>query len=443
MLDHLQKTAERFWALVDKRGPTECWPWRGARNAQMPGQFSITIAPHTQIEVSGRRVAWMLGNQREIPENRDARVSCRTALCCNPAHIYLAVPRRLTSLADGNVLGDSMEDFLQDLTDQRFSPLTIPTYRTTLAAFRAWLAQNAPEVRAPADLTRTHLRQFTRWLIATPTDSGAAPAPATVDRWLYALRSWLGFLHAETDYPAPAPQAVRIPRHDPALIRVIPTPDQVRAIIELCPWETVVGRRNRAILLTFFSAGLRIAELCSLDRSQVPIAELGTRDLFQLPVKGKGRKVRGIFLNREAQRALKAMLDDRTDADPALFIHYRPGKATAEDHSLRVSPRAIQLLMHDVCEKGGLPAGISPHALRHAFAVDCFKGGADIRAVQEMLGHTSILTTQRYLQLDNNHLQESYRKRQSWQDEPPPPEPTTIARPPLRVLTRFGKEIAG
>ena len=145
-----------------------------------------------------------------------------------------------------------------------------------------------------------------------------------------------------------------------------------------------MGRRDRAILGLFFSSGLRIAELCSLNRDQFREDHLGTDEILELSVIGKGRHSRIIFINREAQELIKRYLADRDDEDKALFIHFRQGKKLEPEvvEPKRLTPRAIQQLVRRYAIKAGIPEKLTPHSLRHGFAVDLLRGGADLRTVQ-------------------------------------------------------------
>lgn len=156
--------------------------------------------------------------------------------------------------------------------------------------------------------------------------------------------------------------------------------------------------RDLAILETFFSTGLRVSELCGLDR----YLDL---ERGEFTVRGKGEKLRVVFLSENARRAIKKYLDKRPDADPALFVSLsKNGKVLS-----RINPRAVERLVEMRARKAGIPRRIHPHELRHSFATDLLLNGADIRAVQEMLGHSSISTTQIYTHLTNKELREIHK----------------------------------
>lgn len=151
--------------------------------------------------------------------------------------------------------------------------------------------------------------------------------------------------------------------------------------------------RDRAILETFFSTGLRLAELCSLER----YLDL---ERGEVSIRGKGDKLRLVFLAPRTRRALKEYLDKRTDTEPALFI-----SLTKNGRPLgRITPRAVQRLVAYWAKAAGISGKIHPHQLRHSFATDLLLNGADLRSVQELLGHANISTTQVYTHLTNREL---------------------------------------
>ena len=150
-----------------------------------------------------------------------------------------------------------------------------------------------------------------------------------------------------------------------------------------------------------FSTGLRIAELCALDR-YIDIKK------GEITVRGKGDKLRLVFLSDRAKELLKQYLDRRGDADQALFVSFSKGKSSKVLG--RILPRTIQRLMHYYGKKAGIVGKrLTPHSLRHCFATDLLANGADLRSVQELLGHSNIATTQVYTHVTNKALKEVHR----------------------------------
>ena len=163
---------------------------------------------------------------------------------------------------------------------------------------------------------------------------------------------------------------------------------------------TLRGLRDKAILELFFSTGLRVSELCSLDR-YVDLKR------GEVTVRGKGDKLRVVFLSDSAKEIIKQYLDKRTDTDEALFVSYT--KASNPKVIGRIIPRAVQRLVDFYATKAGIGKKIHPHLIRHSFATDLLINGADIRSVQEMLGHANITTTQIYTHLTNKELKEVHK----------------------------------
>lgn len=163
--------------------------------------------------------------------------------------------------------------------------------------------------------------------------------------------------------------------------------------------------RDRAILQMLFSTGLRVSELCSLDRNKIDVKR------GELSVMGKGRKIRLVFLSEDAKNHIGKYLDQRTDIDEALFIRIPKDKKFSKSSDLRLTPRSIQRIVKKYAIKAGIIGkNVSPHTLRHSYATDLLRNGADIRSVQAMLGHSSVTTTQIYTHVTDTQLREIHKK---------------------------------
>jgi site-specific recombinase XerD len=169
----------------------------------------------------------------------------------------------------------------------------------------------------------------------------------------------------------------------------------------------MIGLRDRAILETLFSTGLRVAELAALSREQIKIRDIKT-DL-EIAVIGKGSKIRTVYFSARSVKALKEYLDERKDFDPALFVNYKRGSALkTEDRRLTV--KSIEDIVKKYVLITGLPVMATPHTLRHSFATDLLNQGVDLRTVQEFLGHSNIATTQIYTHVTNKQLRDVHRR---------------------------------
>lgn len=164
--------------------------------------------------------------------------------------------------------------------------------------------------------------------------------------------------------------------------------------------ESLQSLRDRAMLELFFSTGLRVSELCSLDRD----LDL-SRDEFS--VRGKGEKVRVVFLSPAAKAAIKAYDNKRGDVDEALFAQM--GKNSKNVKDLRLTPRSVERIVKKYAIKAGITRKVTPHVLRHSFATDLLENGADLRSVQALLGHQNISTTQVYTHVTDKHLREVHK----------------------------------
>lgn len=163
--------------------------------------------------------------------------------------------------------------------------------------------------------------------------------------------------------------------------------------------------RDKAILETFFSTGLRVSELCSLDRDE----DLSTGEIS---VRGKGGKIRVVFFSDAAINSIKKYLKERVDVDDSMFIDLSltSSRRIKNGKDLRLTPRSVERIIKKYAEFVGISKKCTPHVLRHSFATDLLRNGADLRTVQMMLGHASISTTQIYTNVTNKFLKDQFKK---------------------------------
>jgi site-specific recombinase XerD len=163
----------------------------------------------------------------------------------------------------------------------------------------------------------------------------------------------------------------------------------------------ITGKRNKAILEMLYSTGLRVSELVSLDRDKIDL------ERREFGVMGKGGKARVVFLSRRAAKWIEKYLKSRKDRFKPLFIRHK-GKSgpSVDDEDMRLTPRSVQRMIKKYVKKIKLPVDATPHVLRHSFATDLLMAGADLRSVQEMLGHKNIQTTQIYTHVTHKHLKD-------------------------------------
>jgi site-specific recombinase XerD len=225
---------------------------------------------------------------------------------------------------------------------------------------------------------------------------------------LIALRAFLKFC-AKRDYTTLAPEKIELPKIPDRTVEFL-SREELERLFNECDPSSITGLRNRAIMEMLYSTGLRISELTSLNRSQVDLE----RGEFQ--VRGKGRKMRIVFLSDRAKEWIKDYLEERDDNFDPLFVnHGRTRNKKKDDLDLKGEHRrftdySIQEMVRTTALKAGIIKHVTPHTLRHSFATELLLNGADIRSVQEMLGHSSITTTQIYTHITNQKLKEVHNK---------------------------------
>ncbi|MDP9380043.1 MAG: tyrosine-type recombinase/integrase [Chloroflexota bacterium] len=274
------------------------------------------------------------------------------------------------------------------------------TYRQVLGAFAAWVEGRTGQGFASGSVTRQLIKGWQRHLVSERNLDDA-----TYTKYISALRSFLAWLHEEGGTELTRDDAKLPKSHlDLSSVKAL-APEEVGSLLSQPDPETPWGRRDRALLALLYCSGMRVAELCALDRSQVPLERLGEAPVLELPIVGKGRKPRVVFVDELAQELLREYLSSRADELPALFRPYKgpPGQG-------RLTPRAIQGAIRRYSRAAGLMSAPTPHTLRHTFAVHKLQAGADTRIVQAFLGHSSLATTQRYTRVTDRYLRESYER---------------------------------
>jgi integrase/recombinase XerC len=279
---------------------------------------------------------------------------------------------------------------------------TVTNYRRDLLAFRSFLLERAAMVGRRVDeidvasITADHVRSYLAELMKNKA------ARATVQRRLSAIKAF--FRYRETTIGAASPaRSIRSPKNVRGLPSILQE-DEVRRLIEfsLSPSpedSTPAILRDRAMFETLYSSGLRVGELVGLDWRDID-EELG----MVMVRAGKGNKDRLVPLGEPALDALRAWrraMPVAWEANGPVITNLRGGRLTT---------RSVELILQRRIEAAGVTAGVTPHGLRHSFATHMLGNGADLRSIQEMLGHASLATTQRYTHVSVNHLKEVYRR---------------------------------
>jgi len=298
--------------------------------------------------------------------------------------------------AGGDSIRHASEGFLRAMRAERnLSPHTQTAYRADLRGFEDWLARAG--ITDLADIDRRWLRRYVAYL------SQRRYARRTIARKASTVRSMLRWAVLHDLIQANPAADLLTPKLDRPLPRVLKAADAAE-LCELPPDDDPVGARDRAVLELLYGAGLRVAELCGLDLEDVDLRR-GT-----VHVVGKGNKERRVPIGEPALRALRFYVSDARSS----FLEGR--EFVTESHVLflnsrgrRLSPRSVRaLLAKYLAGEGRSP--VNPHALRHSFATHLLDGGADLRAVQELLGHESLATTQIYTHVSTDRLRAVYEQ---------------------------------
>jgi integrase/recombinase XerC len=277
-------------------------------------------------------------------------------------------------------------DFLQYLANvKRVSPNTLRGYQADLDQFARFFGD-----RAVATITHQDLRQFLGHLVSRKS------ARSSMARKLSAVRSWFRHLHREGIVTGNPARLIATPRQEKRLPSVLTVDDALRMLRE--PDSSAAsGLRDRAVLETLYSTGIRASELVGIDLADIDRGDRLVR------VRGKGRKERIVPVGRKALDAIDAYRAAAAGAPATAAVFTNPsGK--------RLTVRSVQRIVERCRKKLGLARSASPHTLRHSFATHLLEAGADLRSIQELLGHASLSTTQRYTHLNLDSLMEVYDK---------------------------------
>lgn len=297
-------------------------------------------------------------------------------------------------------LSDLKRQFLEYLEIERGRSLkTVENYDRYLTKFLEYA-----KTENPNKLTEKMVREFRLYLNRQPgTKVGGRMEPMkrkTQNYYLIAVRAFLKYLR-KLEIESLNPERIELAKVPERSLDLI-TPQELDRLMKAPDPATPRGLRDRAILELLFSTGLRISELCGLSIDDVDLS----RDEFS--VRGKGDKIRVVFLSDSAKKSIKEYLKERKDMDDALFVQF--GKNVKNAKELRLSPRAVQRMLKTCAAKAGITRKVSPHVIRHSFATDLLTNGADLRSVQALLGHANIATTQVYTHVTDKHLKEIHKK---------------------------------
>ncbi|HBM45528.1 MAG: Integrase/recombinase [Parcubacteria group bacterium GW2011_GWF2_38_76] len=294
-------------------------------------------------------------------------------------------------------LSELRKQFLEYLEIEKGRSLkTVENYNRYLGRFLEFT-----KAKSAKDITEESLRQFRLWLNRRPgTERGVGMKKNSQNYHLIAIRVFLKYL-MKRKVASLSPDQIELAKTSERQLDLI-SQDELRRLIEAPNGSNLCDLRDKAIMELLFSTGLRVSELTSLSRDSIDFK----KDEFS--IRGKGGKIRVVFVSKGAKDSLSRYLDKRSDADDALFIRLDkdPSKISS---SMGITSRSIERMIRKYAIKAGISKKVTPHVLRHTFATDLLQNGADIRSVQVMLGHANISTTQIYTHISDKQLKEVHK----------------------------------
>lgn len=313
------------------------------------------------------------------------------------------MPAERKIISSLNEIEKQINIFLEYLEiEKNSSKLTIRNYKFYLERFLHWLSENQPQISLKK-INVDIVRKYRLWLSDHVDDKGMPLKRVTQSYHIIALRSFLRFL-VRNDIETLSPEKIDLPKGESKSLKFLGR-DHLRELMNVVDASSEKGLRDRAILELLFSTGLRVSELCRLNRDTINFKTM------EFGVIGKGGRARIVFLSDSASFWLKKYFDSREDNFAPVFIRYAKGvDPINQGERMRLTPRSVERIVAKYVRRAKLPVDATPHTLRHSFATDLLYNGADLRSVQEMLGHKNISTTQIYTHVTNPQLKNVHRK---------------------------------
>src|SRR3972149_1070449 len=302
-----------------------------------------------------------------------------------------------------NELPGLIDQFLEYLEiEKNCSKLTLRDYKHYLEVFSKWYSSSLPG-KTVEDLDLSTIRKYRVFLANQVNDKGQTRMRVTQNYYVIALRSFLRFL-IKNDFKTLEPSKIDLPKTESRNLKFL-TKEMVDRLVTAPDTSKEDGIRDRAIMELLFSTGLRVSELVGLNKDKIDL------DRREFGVIGKGSRLRLVFISDRASDWIKRYLDERKDKFKPLFIRY--SGATVEENDgerMRLTARSVERVVRKYVLRSKIPVNdASVHTLRHSFATDLLNNGADLRSVQEMLGHKNIATTQIYTHITNPQLRDTHR----------------------------------
>lgn len=299
-------------------------------------------------------------------------------------------------------LVEHTNDFLRYLDIERnASRLTIREYKRYLKEFAEWI--NNPEFKIE-DLDMGIVRGFRVYLSEKQNVRGGNLAKVSQNHYVICLRSFLKYL-LKNDVSVMSPEKIELPSEKSRSPKFLDN-NQLEKLFAMPDVKTNVGLRDRTILELFYSTGLRVSELYRLNRDSIDLVRK------EFSVIGKGSKTRLVFLSDDAAEWVEKYLVSRKDNFKPLFIRYSR-EINKDGEKMRLSVSSIERMVKQYIRLAGIPVDATPHTLRHSFATNLLRNGANLMAIKGMLGHSNIATTQIYMHTTDKELREAHEKYHS------------------------------
>ncbi len=279
-------------------------------------------------------------------------------------------------------------------------------YDQYLKLFVHWLKETGRSSLLPHELTADHIWDYRLFLARKyKTNRNEYLGKKSQNYYLIALRALLDFLADRDIETLPSSKVKLAKQHSDETISFLEVSD-IGKMIAVPNTDTLSGLRDRAIMELFFSSGMRISELTALNIDQLSmLRDNDPNRTYELSIVGKGKHIRTIFISPRSAEWLRAYIKKRDDVHSPLFINYR-----TRTENKRLTPRSVQNMISRSAILAGLSKRVTPHTLRHTYATDLLGHGADLRSVQELLGHKNVATTQIYTHVTNKRLRDIHEK---------------------------------
>lgn len=292
-------------------------------------------------------------------------------------------------------------DFINYLSiEKNCSPLTTKEYKRHLRGFAEWLQDNYPE-KSIEDLDMPMVSAFRVYLSEKPNERGGKLAKVSQNHYVICLRSFLKYLQ-KNDVKVMSPEKIELPKTHSVSPKFLDA-QQIEKLLAIPDVKTPWGLRDRTILELFYSTGLRVSELFRLNRDSVDLVRK------EFSIIGKGSKTRLVFVSDDAAKWVEKYLNSRKDDFKPLFIRYSR-EINKDGEKMRFSVSSIERMVKAYIRQAGIPVDATPHTLRHSFASDLLRNGANLVEIQHLLGHSNIATTQIYTHVTNDELRNAHKK---------------------------------